>query len=29
MKEQIELAKEKKPADLDKLLRGSEIWNIV
>ena len=29
MKQQIEKAKEKKPADLDKLLRGSETWNIV
>jgi 2-oxoglutarate ferredoxin oxidoreductase subunit beta len=27
--QQIEIAKEKKPADLDKLLRGSEVWNIV
>jgi len=29
MKQQIELAKEKKPANLDKLLRGSEVWEIV
>ena len=29
MKQQIEAAKEKKPADLDKLLRGNEVWNIV
>jgi 2-oxoglutarate ferredoxin oxidoreductase subunit beta len=29
LKQQIEIAKEKKPADLDKLLRGSEVWNIV
>jgi 2-oxoglutarate ferredoxin oxidoreductase subunit beta len=28
MKQQIELAKEKKPADLDKLIRGNEVWNI-
>jgi 2-oxoglutarate ferredoxin oxidoreductase subunit beta len=27
--QQIEFAKEKKPADLDKLLRGNEVWNIV
>ena len=29
MKMQIEEAKAKKPADLDKLLRGSEVWEIV
>jgi 2-oxoglutarate ferredoxin oxidoreductase subunit beta len=29
MKQQIDWAKEKKPADLDKLLRGNEVWNIV
>ncbi len=29
MKQQIEVAKEKKPADLDKLLRGNEVWEIV
>jgi 2-oxoglutarate ferredoxin oxidoreductase subunit beta len=29
MEQQIEWAKEKKPADLDKLLRGNEVWNIV
>lgn len=29
MKQQIDLAKEKKPADLDKLLKGNEVWNIV
>jgi 2-oxoglutarate ferredoxin oxidoreductase subunit beta len=28
MNQQIELAKEKKPADLNKLLRGSEVWEI-
>ena len=28
MKQQIEAAKEKKPADLDKLLRGNETWVI-
>ena len=28
MKQQIETAREKKPADLDKLLRGSETWTI-
>jgi 2-oxoglutarate ferredoxin oxidoreductase subunit beta len=28
LKQQISVAKEKKPADLDKLLRGSEVWNI-
>ncbi len=28
MKAQIELAKGKKPADLDKLLRGNEVWEI-
>ena len=25
---QIKVAKEKKPADLDKLIRGNEVWNI-
>jgi 2-oxoglutarate ferredoxin oxidoreductase subunit beta len=29
MKQQIDYAKEKKPADLDKLLRGNEVWDIV
>ena len=29
MKKQIDWAKEKKPADLDKLLRGNEVWDIV
>ncbi|MFL5774093.1 MAG: 2-oxoacid:ferredoxin oxidoreductase subunit beta [Flavisolibacter sp.] len=29
LKQQIENAKVKKPADLDKLLRGNEVWNIV
>ena len=29
MNEQIKIAKEKKPADLDKLLKGNETWNIV
>ncbi|NTS42537.1 2-oxoacid:ferredoxin oxidoreductase subunit beta [Flavisolibacter sp. BT320] len=29
MEQQIAWAKEKKPADLDKLLRGNEVWNIV
>jgi 2-oxoglutarate/2-oxoacid ferredoxin oxidoreductase subunit beta len=29
MKQQINWAKEKKPADLDKLLRGNEVWDIV
>jgi 2-oxoglutarate ferredoxin oxidoreductase subunit beta len=29
MELQIEEAKAKKPADLDKLLRGNEVWNIV
>jgi 2-oxoglutarate ferredoxin oxidoreductase subunit beta len=29
MNEQIKMAKEKKPADLDKLLKGNETWNIV
>lgn len=29
MAQQIDWAKEKKPADLDKLLRGNEVWNIV
>ncbi len=29
MKAQIDLAKEKRAADLDKLLRGSEVWDIV
>ena len=28
MKDQIEWAKEKKPADLDKLLKGNETWTI-
>lgn len=28
MNRQIEMAKEKKPADLDKLLRGNEVWKI-
>ncbi len=28
MKQQIEMAKEKRPADLDKLLRGNEVWTI-
>lgn len=28
MKQQIDLAKEKKPADLDKLLKGNEVWTI-
>ncbi|HEX6333531.1 MAG TPA: 2-oxoacid:ferredoxin oxidoreductase subunit beta [Flavisolibacter sp.] len=28
MKQQIDSAKEKKPADLDKLLRGNEVWEI-
>jgi 2-oxoglutarate ferredoxin oxidoreductase subunit beta len=28
MSEQIEMAKAKKPADLDKLLRGNEVWVI-
>ena len=28
MQQQIESAKAKKPADLDKLLRGSEVWSI-
>ncbi|WP_121352694.1 2-oxoacid:ferredoxin oxidoreductase subunit beta [Flavisolibacter nicotianae] len=27
--QQIDFAREKKPADLDKLLRGNEVWNIV
>lgn len=29
LKQQIEGAKEKKPADLDKLIRGNEVWEIV
>jgi 2-oxoglutarate ferredoxin oxidoreductase subunit beta len=29
MKQQIQIAKDKKPADLDKLLRGNEVWEIV
>lgn len=29
MSDQIKMAKEKKPADLDKLLKGNETWNIV
>jgi 2-oxoglutarate/2-oxoacid ferredoxin oxidoreductase subunit beta len=29
MKAQIEMAKSKRPADLDKLIRGSEVWDIV
>ena len=28
MKQQIATAIEKRPADLDKLLRGSEVWTI-
>ena len=28
MKQQIDWAKEKKPADLDKLLKGNEVWTI-
>lgn len=28
MAQQIEQAKAKKPADLDKLLRGNEVWTI-
>jgi 2-oxoglutarate/2-oxoacid ferredoxin oxidoreductase subunit beta len=28
MQQQIELAKAKKPADLNKLIRGNEVWNI-
>ena len=28
MKQQIDFAKEKKPADLDKLLKGNEVWTI-
>jgi 2-oxoglutarate ferredoxin oxidoreductase subunit beta len=28
MKQQIEAAKEKKPADLDRLIRGNEVWDI-
>jgi 2-oxoglutarate/2-oxoacid ferredoxin oxidoreductase subunit beta len=28
MQEQIDLAKEKRTADLDRLLKGSEVWNI-
>ncbi|GAC1421099.1 MAG: 2-oxoacid:ferredoxin oxidoreductase subunit beta [Flavisolibacter sp.] len=29
MNEQIRLAKEKKPADLNKLIKGSEVWEII
>lgn len=29
MKQQIDVAKEKKAADLDKLLKGNEVWSIV
>jgi 2-oxoglutarate ferredoxin oxidoreductase subunit beta len=29
LKQQIEYAKEKKPADLDRLLMGNEVWKIV
>lgn len=29
MQQQIQLATEKKPADLDKLIRGNEVWSIV
>jgi 2-oxoglutarate ferredoxin oxidoreductase subunit beta len=29
MNEQVKLAKEKKPADLDRLIKGNEVWNIV
>ena len=29
MNEQIKMAKEKKPADLDRLLKGNETWNII
>jgi 2-oxoglutarate/2-oxoacid ferredoxin oxidoreductase subunit beta len=28
MKQQIQIAKDKRPADLDKLLRGNEVWEI-
>jgi 2-oxoglutarate ferredoxin oxidoreductase subunit beta len=28
LKQQIQVAKDKKPADLDKLLRGNEVWEI-
>jgi hypothetical protein len=28
MKQQIEAAKERKAADLDKLLKGNEVWTI-
>jgi len=28
MQQQLELAKAKKPADLNKLIRGNEVWNI-
>jgi 2-oxoglutarate ferredoxin oxidoreductase subunit beta len=28
MKQQIQSAKEKKTADLDRLLRGNEVWTI-
>jgi len=29
MKQQIDTAKEKKVPDLDKLLKGNEVWTIV
>jgi 2-oxoglutarate ferredoxin oxidoreductase subunit beta len=29
MQQQIEEAKSRKPADLDRLLKGNEVWNIV
>jgi hypothetical protein len=29
LKQQVEAAKAKKPADLDKLLKGNEVWTIV
>ncbi|HEU4633256.1 MAG TPA: 2-oxoacid:ferredoxin oxidoreductase subunit beta, partial [Flavisolibacter sp.] len=29
MGQQIQIAKDKKPADLDKLLKGNEVWEIV
>jgi hypothetical protein len=29
MQQQIEEAKTKKPADLNKLIKGNEVWNIV
>jgi hypothetical protein len=28
LKQQVEAAKEKKVADLDKLLKGNEVWTI-